>query len=83
MDESIVAENISNYVENFMYLFSRETELEKLMEALCGSFGIEWEKGQSRLQLQNNAIIMQVDVLLENMGEEYKDFVKEQRAQVS
>lgn len=73
----------SNVVENMLFLFSREKNLEKIMNGFCDGFGIERVEGGGQLHLENHSQIVHIDVLLEEMGEEYKSFIQRQRDEVS
>lgn len=63
-------------------LFSREKDSDKLMAAICDSFGVGRIDG-SVLRLENEAQVVNIEVLTNNTGEEMRKYIQKQLNGVS
>ena len=66
-----------------VYVFSREENLDLIMDTFCDCFSIERMDGNNHLQLENNVQTVDIYAFLNNMGEEYEQLVTQQKNMVS
>lgn len=66
-----------------VYLFSREDNMDLIMDTFCDCFGIEQMDGNNYLHLENNVQIVEIHAFLTHMGEEYEKLVLQQKNMVS
>lgn len=66
-----------------IFIFSRENDLEKIMNGFCDSFGIENSGVGNNLHLQNEVSAVDIDVFTTSMGEDFKEFIEKQKNMVS
>lgn len=70
--------------ETLVVLFSREQDLETIMSGFCNSFGIENSGGNgNHLHLENNVQMVDINVFISTMGEDFKEFIAKQKNMVS
>ena len=70
--------------EILLVLFSREQDLETIMDGFCESFGIENSGGTgNNLHLENKVQMVDINVFTKIMGNEYKEFIEKQKNMVS
>lgn len=70
--------------KTLVVLFSREMDLERVMNVFCRSFGIKNSGGTgNNLHLENPHQIVDIDVFMKAMGEDYERFIGNQKNMVS
>ena len=65
--------------EGQMFLLCAEMDMEKIMTAICKSFGLSRGNNSSNITLSAEGISIQINAITEEMGEDAKKFVGEQK----
>lgn len=66
-----------------IYVFSREENLDLIMDTFCDCFGIERMDGNNHLHLENNVQSVDIHAFINFMGEDFKELVTQQKNMVS
>lgn len=69
--------------EEMIVLFSREQKLDDIAGTIMESFGLERPSGANRLHLESNSANINIDIFMNAMGEEIKEFIQKQKDMVS
>ncbi len=65
-----------------LFIFSRENNLEKIMGTFMESFGMPGVDVGNQLSVKNNSVGINIVTFLPTMGEDYPEFIKDQKNRV-